>query len=191
MRSLLTDEKLLALNDAKSANAAAEQAREAENFSQMEQNHLSQRVTALEKEAEELRIREISLRAGNKTLREELRKVQSSAALLERGRNPGIGYWANKSRSNLNGQDINEDRPGSPHPSSPAHSVFSDTDSPRTKLSEEAVNLEYLRNIIMQFLEHKEMRPHLVRVITVLSACESLSSPLFVLAVFLCIIVYV
>ena len=34
------------------------------------------------------------------TLREELRKVQTSAALLERQRNPGVGYWA---QSHANG----------------------------------------------------------------------------------------
>ncbi|KAJ9099781.1 hypothetical protein QFC21_003779 [Naganishia friedmannii] len=33
---------------------------------------------------------------------------------------------------------------------------------------EEEVNLEYLRNVILQFLEHKEMRPNLIRVLTVI-----------------------
>ncbi|WVF69119.1 hypothetical protein IAT40_003893 [Kwoniella sp. CBS 6097] len=33
---------------------------------------------------------------------------------------------------------------------------------------EEEVNLEYLRNVILQFLEHKEMRPNLVRVMSVI-----------------------
>lgn len=35
-----------------------------------------------------------NLRAANKTLREELRKVQSSVQLMERSRNPGVGYWS-------------------------------------------------------------------------------------------------
>jgi hypothetical protein len=83
-------------------------------------------------------------------LREELRKVQSSAALLEKQRNPGIGYYgvaradgggsaAAASRSSLdlpaqNGQG-NGSAPGS-----------------------EDVNLEYIRNVILQFLEHENMR---------------------------------
>src|SRR5882672_10106921 len=88
------------------------------------------------------------------TLREEMRKVQSSAALLERQRNPGVGYWTSRQapssadvRTSIssNSSDV-ASRPGSPQPSaSPA-------------ANDEEVNLEYLRNVIMQFLEHKEMR---------------------------------
>ncbi|WWC62715.1 uncharacterized protein I303_105312 [Kwoniella dejecticola CBS 10117] len=36
------------------------------------------------------------------------------------------------------------------------------------KQDEEEVNLEYLRNVILQFLEHKEMRPNLIRVMSVI-----------------------
>lgn len=50
-------------------------------------------------------------------------------------------------------------------PASPAQSVFSDggaSTAPPARTSsakpEEEVNLEYLRNLILQFLEHKEMR---------------------------------
>jgi hypothetical protein len=35
-----------------------------------------------------------TLRAANKTIREEMRKVQSSAQLMEKSRNPGVGYWS-------------------------------------------------------------------------------------------------
>lgn len=35
-----------------------------------------------------------TLRQANKTLRDELRKVQSSVQLMERSRNPGVGYWS-------------------------------------------------------------------------------------------------
>lgn len=35
-----------------------------------------------------------NLRTANKTLREEMRKVQSSVQLMERSRNPGVGYWS-------------------------------------------------------------------------------------------------
>lgn len=84
-----------------------------------------------------------------------MRKVQSSAALLERQRNPGVGYWTTRLENNSS-VDINSplpsnsseatSRPGSPRP----------TSSPSA--NDEEVNLEYLRNVILQFLEHKEMR---------------------------------
>jgi GRIP domain len=82
------------------------------------------------------------------TIREELRKVQSSAALLERQRNPGVGYWSNSSTDIRT--SISSDPPSrvaSPRPASPAPAI-----------NDEEINLEYLRNVILQFLEHKEMR---------------------------------
>jgi len=83
------------------------------------------------------------------TLREELRKVQSSAALLEKQRNPGVGYWASKDANGMESRtsiSSNSDRPsGSVSPTNESR-------------AEEEVNLEYLRNVILQFLEHKEMR---------------------------------
>ena len=109
------------------------------------------------------------------TLREELRKVQSSAALLERQRNPGVGYWASKTDSSSERSpmssttELSRDSPDRPS-------------SPSTSKSDEEVNYEYLRNVILQFLEHKEMRvnnlsylykttltrtqPHLVRILS-------------------------
>jgi GRIP domain len=133
------------------------------------------KILVLEKQVEETKNRESQTRQANKvctlpvmsvawsdnmslcckTLREELRKVQSSAALLERQRNPGVGYWTTrKSESST--------------PSDPRMSISTPTDSPSrvsspipstdTKQNEEEVNLEYLRNVILQFLEHKEMR---------------------------------
>jgi len=122
------------------------------------------RATVLEKQAEENKAREAQLRMHNKTLRDELRKVQSSAALLERQRNPGVGYWTSRQaqssadvRTSIssNSSDV-PSRPGSPQP--PA--------SPPT--NDEEVNLEYLRNVILQFLEHKDMRPNLVKVLSII-----------------------
>ena len=85
-------------------------------------------------------------RQSYQTLREELRKVQSSVALLDRQRVPGVGYW-----SSANAPEIK--------PSLPSQSPGSSrSDSPVTKSGDEDVNLEYLRNVILQFLEHKEMR---------------------------------
>ena len=99
------------------------------------------------------------------TLREELRKVQSSAALLERQRNPGIGYWSTSPRTNGFTQSaIDLQNPGQPSRNSVDEG--SRTSSPRpssptsvtSMKNEEEVNLEYLRNVILQFLEHKERR---------------------------------
>lgn len=80
--------------------------------------------------------------------------MQSSAALLERQRNPGIGYWSMVGRQ----ENPSESRLASPPPSSSGSASLSRTASPAPSKNDEEVNLEYLRNVIMQFLEHKEMR---------------------------------
>jgi hypothetical protein len=126
------------------------------------------KIVALERLLDDAKGREAQSRANNKvhiihmyschltpfqTLREELRKVQSSAALLERQRNPGVGYWTvrhdvnsvSEPRNSVSSVSSSPSRPGSP-------SVNND----------EEVNLEYLRNVILQFLEHKEMRVRLI-----------------------------
>lgn len=79
--------------------------------------------------------------------------MQSSAALLERQRNPGAGYWASKSESTTDLRSPTSSSPDLPRDARPG--------SPTTK-SDEEVNYEYLRNVILQFLEHKEMRVSIV-----------------------------
>jgi len=79
--------------------------------------------------------------------------VQSSAALLDRQRGPGVGYWSSASTPDVNGPLS----PASPRPPGSSRS-----ESPITKGNDEDVNLEYLRNVILQFLEHKEMRVRFV-----------------------------
>lgn len=111
---------------------------------------------------ENLKVHEVQLRGHIKTLREELRKVQNSAALLERQRNPGVGYWTSRtentdSRASISSGSDLPSRAASPGPTSPTPSK-----------GEEDINLEYLRNVILQFLEHKEMRPNLVRVLSII-----------------------
>jgi hypothetical protein len=83
------------------------------------------------------------------TLREEMRKVQSSAALLDRQRGPGVGYWSSADTPDVNASSssVSSRSPGASRP-----------DSPFTKSNDEDMNLAYLRNVILQFLEHKEMR---------------------------------
>ena len=78
--------------------------------------------------------------------------MQSSAALLDRQRGPGVGYWgpANTPDVNATLSPAPSRSPGASRPGSPI-----------TKSNDEDVNLEYLRNVILQFLEHKEMRVRL------------------------------
>jgi chromosome segregation ATPase len=136
-----------------------------------EAGQASAKITALEEQLEEIRSHEAQLKTSNKvwiihasvgpdfltlpsqTLRDELRKVQSSVARFERQRAPGVGYWSASrttssnevnGRTSLSSTDLNS-------PSSPR---LDGTPLP----NEEDVNLEYLRNVILQFLEHKEMR---------------------------------
>lgn len=122
------------------------------------------KVHLLEKLIEEHRAREAQLKQGNKTLREELRKVQSSAALLERQRNPGVGYWSTRtprSSVDVSGGSATEPRVSIASPSPADTTTRSGSPAPSTMTStnaEEEVNLEYIRNVILQFLEHKEMR---------------------------------
>jgi hypothetical protein len=80
-------------------------------------------------------------------LRDELRKVQSGVLMSEKARNPGVGYFSSFAN-------------GAPSPTSESGAA-----SPPVKIStdsatdsEQAVNFEYIRNVILQFLEHKEMR---------------------------------
>ena len=79
--------------------------------------------------------------------------MQSSAALLERQRNPGVGYWSTVTR-----QEANDRRQSISSQSDQAPSQSPRSGSPAPTKSDEEVNLEYLRNVILQFLEHKEMR---------------------------------
>ncbi|KAF8446010.1 hypothetical protein L210DRAFT_3610558 [Boletus edulis BED1] len=117
-------------------------------------SELAARTDDTGKQLEESKSREAQLRSQNKILRDELRKVQNSAAVLERQRNPGAGYWSSRSEVTDSRTSISS-IPDAPSPSSP----------PLAK-KEEEISYEYLRNVILQFLEHKEMRPNLVRVLS-------------------------
>ncbi|CAG7853369.1 SubName: Full=Uncharacterized protein {ECO:0000313/EMBL:CCA74368.1} [Serendipita indica DSM 11827] len=148
-----------------------------------EASELQSRVETLNTQLEELRAKESQLKTSNKTLRDELRKVQSSAALLERQRNPGVGWSGSSARpthDTVSTPDLSRGgaligRPGTPKSATtptngtgPASSAGSARSSMEVSQPEEEVNVEYLRNVILQFLEHKEMRPNLVRVLSVL-----------------------
>ena len=92
-----------------------------------------------------------------KTLREELRKVQSSAALLERQRNPGVGYWTTRKSESSAPSELRTSI-STPSPDLPLRASSPTPSTATPNQNEEEINLEYLRNVILQFLEHKEMR---------------------------------
>lgn len=161
---------------------------------------LNGRLEAVNGTVDELRGKESQLKSTNKvyiqicslaithqffnvqTLRDELRKVQSSAALLERQRNPGVGFWATSSRGSVNGDGPSASSPdltkfsGTPRPGTPTAATngggsggggkaASSAGSARSSMEvsgsvqgEEEVNMEYLRNVILQFLENEKMR---------------------------------
>ncbi|KAJ7631008.1 hypothetical protein FB45DRAFT_990856 [Roridomyces roridus] len=153
---VLEDEARLRQVEVADLKAQSAMLQDAESSTKVQETETAAKIHALEQMVEEAKSREAQLRTSNKTLREELRKVQSSAALLERQRNPGVGYWkepvAPEARSVSSASS--DSRVASPAPTSPKN--------------EEEVNLEYLRNVILQFLEHKEMRPNLVKVLSII-----------------------
>lgn len=59
-----------------------------------ELSQIKLQLTSLKAQVEDQKTLVSNLRQANKTLREELRKVQSSVQLMERSRNPGVGYWS-------------------------------------------------------------------------------------------------
>ncbi|KAF8973986.1 hypothetical protein BDZ97DRAFT_1777816 [Flammula alnicola] len=135
-----------------------EQVHELQKSLKEQEQETSIKIRVLEKQLEETKL----------TLREELRKVQSSAALLERQRNPGVGYWTTRVAEG-NGSAAEPRTSNVSSQSGPPSRVSSPTPSTATSSkNEEEVNLEYLRNVIFQFLEHKEMRPNLVRVLSII-----------------------
>ncbi|WVQ73121.1 hypothetical protein IAR50_002685 [Cryptococcus sp. DSM 104548] len=147
---------------------------------------LQDQITSLQSQLDESRAHVTHLKSTNKTLRDEMRKIQSSVQLMERQRNPGVGYWsagaggsmgpAASSSASVAGSGIMSPPLPSESPAPGRKSLESVRTTTATELGsesgrnqeEEEVNLEYLRNVILQFLEHKEMRPNLVRVMSVI-----------------------
>lgn len=140
------------------AHAEVSVAAEAERAAREELSSAQSATASVQTQLDEAKALQAQLRQNNKTLRDELRKVQSSVQLMERQRNPGVGYWAGQQGS----QPTPPVQSASASPAPPAQ-----VPSPAPSNDEE-VNLEYLRNVILQFLEHREMRPNLVRVLSVI-----------------------
>ncbi|WVQ83011.1 hypothetical protein IAT38_005149 [Cryptococcus sp. DSM 104549] len=172
-------------------------AAEAERAAREEISSFQIQLSTLQTQLEESKSHVAHLKSTNKTLRDEMRKVQSSVQLMERQRNPGVGYWSSGAggatpgpsrsgvQSPVQGGGMESPGPGERRKSlesvrtagtvGTATGVGAGTGTgvsspaPSEKAQdEEEVNLEYLRNVILQFLEHKEMRPNLVRVLSVI-----------------------
>lgn len=131
----------------------------------------SKRAHAKELEAQNERLEEAKttvaqLRSANKTLREEMRKVQSSVQLLEKQRNPGVGYWSGGNKPTIDAVVATGPVNGSDSGKTSGTQSPARVETP--KGDEVEVNLEYLRNVILQFLEKEEMRPNLIRVLAVI-----------------------
>lgn len=113
-------------------------------------------------------------------MRDELRKVQSGVLVSENARNPGVGYFSGlKASQQASTSGTASPALGSSAMSPPLQSVDSadslasrpqgapslaSSQGPAPSAAEakdqqaEAVNFEYIRNVILQFLEHKDMR---------------------------------
>ena len=68
-------------------------------------------LQALTSQVEEQKTLVTNLRTANKTLREELRKVQSSVQLMEKQRNPGVGYWSSANHASSSTHAANGNAP--------------------------------------------------------------------------------
>ncbi|SCV69057.1 BQ2448_2077 [Microbotryum intermedium] len=138
---------------------------QAEAAAREELNDKVDRTTALENRVEELQNKESSLRSSHKALREELRKLQSGVLLSEKQRNPGVGFFSSFNQSSTSvATDGNVQSP----PIASPPSAISTRSGPAPIGGDEALNFEYIRNVILQFLERPEMRPHLVGVLGVI-----------------------
>ncbi|BGP29884.1 hypothetical protein JCM10296v2_001633 [Rhodotorula toruloides] len=148
-----------------------------------ELNDRVQRMSELEARLEEVQTRESNLRSTNKTLREELRKLQSGVLLSEKQRHPGVGYFSSFSQQSApsvaplpaagaSSTSLTSTIGGPATPplsaSSPPASISSGLAGGAKANGDEALNFEYIRNILLQFLEKPEMRPHLIQVLGVI-----------------------
>ncbi|WWD05000.1 hypothetical protein V865_003071 [Kwoniella europaea PYCC6329] len=73
-----------------------------------------------------------------------------------------------ESRNSLESNSTKTGAPGTPTTLQTAATASPSGHGELKQQDEEEVNLEYLRNVILQFLEHKEMRPNLIRVMSVI-----------------------
>lgn len=132
-----------------------------------------QRASELEGRLEEVQSKESTLRSNNKVLRDELRKLQSGVLLSEKQRNPGVGYFSSYSQpgnssvslsspggSAGGSEDGRASTPGRSKSAAASTAMLprgSPGSSERGEV-DEALNFEYLRNVLLEFLEKPAMR---------------------------------
>ncbi|KAF9427561.1 hypothetical protein BGZ94_004649 [Podila epigama] len=140
---------------------------------------LVQNQQALEQQVEEIKNRELHLRTLNKTLKDEIRKLQrqipgynspqpspSLHSPYTSGQPPATPVPSNgnssPSNNNLNGSGLRAMSMSSltPAPNTPRFSRPLFQQAP-----DEDVNIEYLKNVMLNFMEHKERRIQLVPVV--------------------------
>ncbi|MBW0530572.1 hypothetical protein O181_070287 [Austropuccinia psidii MF-1] len=163
--------------------------------SHQELENLRNQLKLLTETLEEKESRESQLKSQVEKLKDEMRNVEGVKELLrgtdESKRFDGVGYFSNFSNSsklfhqqelsNENNREIHEiiDKDGTENEESKDARSLNQQEEPFDQTNHEnnghknhdleaEVNFEYLRNTLLQFLEHKEMRPHLVRVLGVI-----------------------
>lgn len=115
-------------------------------------------------------------------MRDELRKLQTGVLLSEKQRNPGVGYFSSYSMAQPSTSSLNLSSPGGSDgsrtpPATRMGSMTAISESERKRNStstpvvqrgdsvasdragpDEALNFEYLRNVLLEFLEKPAMR---------------------------------
>ncbi|KAF9384085.1 hypothetical protein CPC16_008609 [Podila verticillata] len=132
---------------------------------------LVQDQKALEQQAEECKNRECHLRTLNKTLKDEVRKLQKQIPGYSPQPSPSLhspytsGFPATPMPGNVSSAN------GGPRAMSMSSLMTTPPSTPRfsrplfQQAPDEDVNIEYLKNVMLNFMEHKERRIQLVPVV--------------------------
>ncbi|KAG0363003.1 hypothetical protein BG005_003229 [Podila minutissima] len=134
---------------------------------------LAQEKSSHEKFVEDSKMREGHLRTVNKTLKEEVRKLQKQVPGSPSASTPGPytsgvipqtpgsnSHYANTPSATQNGRAMS---PQSTPPSTPNFGRI--LQQQQQQHQDEDVNVEYLKNVLLSFMEHKERRQQLVPVV--------------------------
>ncbi|KAH9813122.1 hypothetical protein DFH28DRAFT_930307 [Melampsora americana] len=129
----------------------------------LESSTQASQIESLEKALKESQERESSIRSQAQSLKDELRKVQSGVLSNENLRSKGVGYFANFSNTDSTSSPLSnpsKESTSNRSSQSPLRGSHDSTqpDLPSATHDEAELNFEYLRNTLLQFLEHKEMR---------------------------------
>ncbi|KAG0100283.1 hypothetical protein BGZ93_002855 [Podila epicladia] len=144
---------------------------ELQHFKDLE-HILAQEKLSHEKFVEDSKMREGHLRTVNKTLKEEVRKLQKQVPGSPSASTPGPytsgvipqtpgnnSHYANTPSTTQNGRAM------SPQSTPPSTPNFGRILQQQQQYQDEDVNVEYLKNVLLSFMEHKERRQQLVPVV--------------------------